>query len=171
MDLGMQYCSPTMWIQILPEEYPKFCKNLKHYMNCELKECTHISHNHLCQIIDLIGQEPYFPLGFLDDVIILFQHYKSFEQARDKWNRRKARIDYNHLVYLFVMDKVYEDAAIQFKNLNLKNSILCVRNVNLPVEHLRYLVPDGIDYLSVNPYTKRRCFEGFADLKEYIRGI
>lgn len=171
MDLRLQYSSPTMWLQILPREFPKFCKYLKYYMDCELKEYKHISQNHMSQIVDLIGQEPYFPVGILDDVVILFQHYKTFEEAREKWNRRKERIDYRHLVYLFVMDKVYEDAAIQYKNLDLKNSILCVRNINLPVEHIRYLVPKGIDYLTINPYTRRRCFEGFADLKEYIRGI
>ena len=72
MDLGMQYSSPTMWIQILPEEYPKFCKNIRHYMNCEVKEYTEFSKKHRKQIVKYIGMMPDFPCGLIDDVVILF---------------------------------------------------------------------------------------------------
>lgn len=172
MDLGLQYSSPTMWLQILPGQFPKFCKNLKHYMSCELVECKEgLSNDYMSQIVDLIGQQPTFPIGLLDDIVVLFQHYKTFEDARDKWNRRKERIDYNHIVYLFVLDKPYYDAAIEFGKSGLKNSILCIRDYSIPVEHIRYVVPENMDYLTTNPYTRRRCFEGHADLKEFIRGI
>ena len=42
-DLKMQYQSPTINLQILPEEYPKFCKNLKRYLSCNIKEYTDFS--------------------------------------------------------------------------------------------------------------------------------
>ena len=106
-DLRMQYCSPTIILQILPEEYPRFCKYLKYYMQAELKEYTEFSDRHHKQMVKLLGREPYFPCGILDDVAILFQHYDTFQDAKEKWERRKARIDYDHIGYIFVLEKEY----------------------------------------------------------------
>lgn len=174
MDMGIQYTSPTMWTQILYEEYPKFCKNLKHYMECEVKEYKDFSEVHRKQIINNIGMMPDFPCGLIDDVVILFRHYSTFEQAKEKWNKRKQRIDYEHLIYMFVVETdKYNNESIEFGNLNLKNSVLFTRDfeVAVPIEHHTYSVPSNSEYLAVNRITGRRNFEGNLNMIEYIKGI
>ena len=174
MDMGIQYTSPTMWTQILYDEYPKFCKNLKHYMECEVTEYKDFSEVHRKQIINNIGMMPDFPCGLIDDVVILFRHYSTFEQAKEKWNKRKQRIDYEHLIYMFVVETdKYINESIEFGNLNLKNSVLFTRDfeVAVPIEHHTYSVPSNSEYLAVNRITGRRNFEGNLNMIEYIKGI
>lgn len=170
MDLGMQYTSPTIALQILPGEYAKFCKNLKHYMECELQEYTDYSDKHKHQMIELLGQMPYFPCGLLDDIVIMFQHEKSFKEAKEKWDRRKQRIDYNNLVYLFVLEKQYYIEGVEFKSLGLDNAFLFTRDFYV-AHSIRYTVPSDRDYLSVHPKTGKRCFCGNFDLIGFLRGI
>lgn len=174
MDMGVQYTSPTMWTQILPEEYPKFCKNLKHYMECDVVEYKDFSEVHRKQIIKHIGMMPDFPCGLVDDVVILFRHYSTFEEAKDKWDRRKQRIDYNHIIYMFVVETLDDiNAAIKFGYLNLKNSVLFTRNFNVdvPIEHREYYVPRNSEYLAANPLTGRRYFESDLNMVEYARRL
>lgn len=40
-------------------------------------------------------------IGKLDDIEVVFLHYKSEEEAYQKWNRRKKRINYNNLIFKF----------------------------------------------------------------------
>lgn len=174
MDLGVQYLSPTMWTQILPEEYSRFCKNIQHYMECEVKEYTEFSEKHRKQIVKQIGMMPDFPCGLIDDVVILFRHYKSFKEAKDKWDKRKQRIDYKHIIYMFVVesaDNICE--AVEFGNQKLPNSILFTRDfeVDVPIGHHMYTVPKNSEYLAVNQITGRRNFEGDFNMIEYIRGM
>ena len=171
MDSHLQYGSPTMWTQILPQEFPKFCKNLKHYMECELKEYKDVSETHMEQINKLLHQPPYFPLGIVDDVVILFQHYTSFEQAKEKWDKRKKRIDYDHIGYVFCLLEPYIDEAIEFESLDLKNSFLFTRSFDIPGKHIRFEVPEGCEYLGANPHTGQRCFYGNTTINEVLSAI
>ena len=174
MDMGIQYTSPTMWIQILSEEYPRFCKNLKYYMDCDVKEYREFSDKHRKQIVNLVGMMPDFPCGIIDDVVILFRHYNSFEQAKEKWDKRKQRIDYEHLICMFVVESdKYINEAIEFGKLNLKNSVLFTRDfeVDVPIEHHSYTVPKNSEYLATNRITGRRNFEGNLNMIEYVKGI
>ena len=172
-DLRMQYQSPTIILQILPEEYPKFCMHLKHYMDAELKEYKEFSEIHHLQMVKLLGQEPYFPCGIIDDVAVLFQHYETFEEAKEKWERRKARMDYDHIGYMFVLEKPYIVEAMEFGNLPLKNSVLFTRgfDVDVPIEHHRYDLPEGTEYLQRDPRTGFRYFEYGFNRKKFLEGI
>lgn len=143
-DLHQQYASPTIALQILPEEYPKFCNNLKYYMDQELTECKDLTKAHYAQIKRLIETEPYFPIGRLDDIAVLFQHETDFNTAREKWNRRKERIDYDNLVYMFCLDYPrYQKEAQEFKDLGLKKSFVFTRDFDIKGDHYRYTVPSG----------------------------
>lgn len=172
-DLRMQYCSPTIILQILPEEYTKFCLNLRYYMECEVKEYTDFSENHNRQITNLLGQKPYFPCGIVDDVAILFQHYQTFDEAVEKWERRKKRIDYDHIGYMFVLERPYVDAAIEFGQSGLNNAVLFTRgfDVNVPIEHHRYDLPEGKEYLGRNPENGQRYFENGFNREEFLTKI
>ena len=64
------------------EDFVKFCEGLNFYLSCELKE----SKIHSA-----------YPVGKLHDIIIHFVHYKSFEEAKQKWDIRKKRLDFNNV--------------------------------------------------------------------------
>lgn len=39
------------------------------------------------------------PIGLLDDIEIIFMHYKSEDEAREKWMRRKLRMNWDNLIF------------------------------------------------------------------------
>ena len=86
-DLGVRFNSPFVNLWIKPKDYTKLLKNFDGYMTKELSETTEDG-------ID-------YPVGKLGDVTIYFQHYDSFEQAKEKWNERKTRINKDNLFVLF----------------------------------------------------------------------
>ena len=120
----MQFKSPTVALQILPEEYTKFCCNLRHYMDCEIKEYTDVSEEHMKYLMNMYGHFPKFPLGIIDDIMVCFQHYTTFKDAKEKWNRRKARMEWEHIGYVMHMEhERYKEEVDAFLALNLPKSI------------------------------------------------
>ena len=128
-DLGMEFKTPTVNLQILPEEFPRFCLNLRKYMGHELKEYTEISQRHRVYINKMFGGVPDMPYGLLDDVIVCFQHYKTFDEAKEKWDERKKRIVYDNVGYLFhARGEEYSKDLAKFITLNLPHSLALAQN-------------------------------------------
>ena len=66
-----------------------------------------------------------YPIGKLDDVEIHFLHYHTEEEASDKWNRRKYRIDLNNLFVEFGQNELVDyDLMKKFDNLKYKNKVI-----------------------------------------------
>ena len=86
-DLGVRFTSPFVNLWIRPKDFIKLLKDIDRYMAENLIETTED------------GVE--YPVGRLGDITIYFQHYDSFEHAKEKWNERKKRIDKNNLFILF----------------------------------------------------------------------
>lgn len=173
-DIGSMFYSPTILLQILPSQYPRFCKHLKKYMAMEVERYTDFTPQEEAEMYHLLGGNmPYFPVGRLGDIAILFQHYDSFEEAKSKWDSRKQRIDYDHLGYIFVLEREYKAAAQAFGNLNLPNSALFMRDfdVDVPIIHHRYHVPEEMEYLNRSPETGQRYFEANFDRKAFFEGM
>ena len=102
-ELGMEFKSPTINLQILPEEFTKFCWNFQNYMRWDLIEYKPfmMSRVHKDYLYKMFGGVPDMPLGLLWDVMICFQHYETFADAKKKWDERKARIDYENIGFMF----------------------------------------------------------------------
>lgn len=162
------YKTPTIALQILPEEFPKLCANLKYYMDQRLMEYTHYSEKHREAMIRLLGQEPTFPCGIVGDIAVLFQHEKDFKTAKEKWDRRKERIDYNDLAFVFCLDyKRYEKEAQEMSDLHLPRTFIFTNNFHIPGPHYFYVVPDGLCFLDV--IDGRYIFESDFDRGELWR--
>lgn len=163
----MQHCSPTVALQILPEEFPKFCANLKHYMDAELVEYTELSDEHkkYCEnMFDYVPTE--YPLGLIDDVMVVFQHSNDFQTAKEEWDRRKARVDYNHVYYLFhARDIKYMDAVKEFLALDLPHSAVVTENWGIDGTH-RFDVPEGLDCFY--PWHGKRMIEQNFSVSEWL---
>lgn len=114
--LGLPFTSPTINM-CFPEkkQYLKFVSNIRYYVNKNLVFVNDEIHN--C------------PVAFLDDVKIVFNHYKSNEEAADCWNRRKERINYDNIYLIFddVNDAEYSD-LLEFQKLECKGKVIFTAN-------------------------------------------
>ena len=131
-DLGLQYQSPTVGLQILPEEFPKFCKNIKHYLEQDLIE--------------------YKINKIIDDIIICFQHYSTFEIGKEAWDRRRIRFNYDNIAYMFYSrDPKYTACVQEFVDYGFNKSVVFTENydVDIPVEHYKIVPPDGGNFLDI----------------------
>ena len=110
--LNLEFKSPTINM-FFPskKEYLKFVSNLRHYLNVELINC--IDSNYDC------------PVGMVDDVKIVFNHYDTFEEAKVAWNRRKSRVNYDniYIIYDDISDSDYSD-LIKFNQIVCNNKVI-----------------------------------------------
>jgi len=81
-DLGVRYNSPFVNLTVQPEDFIRFLKDPKHYLNCEM------------QFVKDSGKS--YPVGMLDDIKINFIHYETEEEALKKWSERPERIDFEN---------------------------------------------------------------------------
>ena len=121
--LDMPYLSPTVGLYFFADDYIKFLKNLKYYMSLDLK-FTSFKDSKYSEILKENNQIEK-PIGVLDDVEIVFLHYKSEEEAYEKWNRRKARINWDNLYVKFSkMNQCTEKHMKEFSELPYEKKIL-----------------------------------------------
>lgn len=112
-DLKLKFNSPFVNLWIKPKDFIKMLKNLKYYMDCELSFTNE--------------EDIAYPIGIIDDIKIYFQHYKSEEEAKNKWNERRRRINYDNLFVLFTdRDGCTKQDLIDFDNLEYKNKAVFV---------------------------------------------
>ena len=132
-ELGMEFKTPTINLQILPEDFMRFCTNLKYYINCELIECHNFTPYEEHNLIKMFGCVPDMPFGLIGDIVVCFQHYETFSEAKAKWDERKARIDYDHIGYLFhVRGPEYGKEALEFVREEIPHSLVITENFVIP---------------------------------------
>ena len=69
--LGLQFLSPTINLWIEEAHYLRFCQNLRHYLDLPLEF--------------IIPSGRWHPIAMCGDVKIYFNHYKTVEEARNKF--------------------------------------------------------------------------------------
>ena len=104
-DLGVEYRSPTVGLFFYSDCYMKFVDNMKYYLNLELIFTSKSKYH---------NNKLSYPVGILDDIEIHFLHYATEKEAKEKWDRRKSRINFNNIFYIFsdrdgFNDKNFED--------------------------------------------------------------
>lgn len=97
--LDMPYLSPTVGLYFFADDYLKFLNNLRYYFSLELCFIS-VEESKYKEILVQQGHDR-VPIALLDDVEVVFLHYKTKEEADEKWNRRKQRINWNHLIIKF----------------------------------------------------------------------
>ena len=110
-DLNLKFNSPFVNLWIYPKDFIKYLKNIKHYMECDLR---FIKKNDIS-----------YPVGLLDDIEIYFQHYDSEDDAKNKWIERTKRINLDNL-FILMTDRdgcTLEDLK-EFDNLPYRNKIV-----------------------------------------------
>lgn len=118
----LPYQSPTIGLFFYASDFVEFCSRLSYYVNLDIEFIPLEKSKHR---EDLIRRSINCPIGKLDDIEIIFLHYSSEEEARDKWNRRKQRINYQNLIFKMSEQNncTYTD-LFNFDSLKYKKKIL-----------------------------------------------
>lgn len=90
--LGLRFSSPFINMFENHTEYIQFLKNPKHYISCDLNFMEMRPEKNL---------KREYPVARCDDILLHFNHYKSFDEAKNAWERRKTRINWNNLFIVF----------------------------------------------------------------------
>ena len=114
-ELGEQFRTPTINLWFTAKDYIKLASDLKHYMSKDVLEVKNCFHN--------------YPVGRVDDITVYFMHYHSFEEARNKWNERKERINYDNLFFMMAeKDGCTKDKVREFDSLPYNNKVVFTYN-------------------------------------------
>ena len=109
-DLGLPFNTPFINLWIEPKDFIKLVNNLEEYMKYDMRFITQNGVN--------------YPIGLLKDVKIYFQHYKSNEEAKRKWELRKKRINYDN-IYVFFTDRdgCTQEDLIEFESIKYPKKV------------------------------------------------
>lgn len=88
--------SPTVGLFFMASDYIKFVKNIKYYCSQELKFIDYKKSKYYQKDKDVS-----YPVALLGDIELFFVHYHSKEEAKEKWNRRIKRMNYENIIFKF----------------------------------------------------------------------
>lgn len=130
--LDMPYLSPTAGLYFFAPDYIKFVSDLRRYLATPLRFIDAKDSKYYEELQKRNQTEK--PIGILDDVEIVFLHYKTREEAEEKWNRRKERVNFDNIILkLSRMDLCTEKEIEEFDKLPFKNKF--VLNNRLPLKY------------------------------------
>ena len=113
--LGLQFKSPLINMYERHNDFLKMLKNPKDYMSKQLDFIEMGYENRL---------QKKYPIARCGDIILHFNHYNSFEQAKDCWEKRKRRINWDNL--LIMMFEENEELAYEFAEMPYEKKICFV---------------------------------------------
>ena len=109
-ELGVRFNSPFVNLNINPRDYVKYLKNLDYYSKLPIK-------------VEFTDRE--YPMGFLGDLTIEFIHYRTCEEAEQKWIERTKRINTKNLfVMLTEQEDCTEELIREFNDLPFENKVV-----------------------------------------------
>ena len=114
-ELGERFRSPTVNLYIRANEFVKMINNLQYYMNLD--------------VIEVENNFYPYPVGKIGDITVYFMHYHTFEEAKNKWNQRKKRINYDNLFFMMAeRDGCSSETVRIFDELPYGNKVIFTKN-------------------------------------------
>jgi uncharacterized protein (DUF1919 family) len=114
--LRTEFLSPTINLFFEDEEYLKMLENLHFYFSLDQIDYCGWEYDENMKIN--------WPVGSINDVKIHFNHYTSFEDAINKWNIRKQRVNWDNLFVQMTTDS--REYAERFDRLPYPNKVVFV---------------------------------------------
>lgn len=87
-DLHLRFDSPTVNLYFTAEDFIRFSENLEHFLSIQLTEVQ-------------MNESHGYPIGNLDGIKLNFVHYRTCQEAMEKWETRKRRVDFGNLFFIF----------------------------------------------------------------------
>lgn len=117
---GLEYRSPTVGLYILGHDFVKLCSDWERYMKLQLEFIPWESASYYYALKD---KEKY-PVAKLGDIEIYFMHYRSEQEAAEKWYRRAKRINPEKMIFKLSQREGCSKEDIEaFMALPLKNKV------------------------------------------------
>lgn len=128
--LGLPYQTPTVGMYFFSKEYIRLLSNIEYYFSLPLQQMEFKDSRYQDEL-SRKGQQN-VPLAKLGDVEIVLLHYKNWEEAKEKWDRRVKRINPKALIVKFSRQNLCTDEDVNdFLRLPFKKKIFFN---NLPTE-------------------------------------
>jgi uncharacterized protein (DUF1919 family) len=90
---SLPYLTPFVGLFVMPDCYLELLMNFKSVVTSRLEFRDHSKYEEVNKFRESFGR---FPIGVLANrVEIQFQHYKNEDDAKEKWTRRVARINFD----------------------------------------------------------------------------
>ncbi len=158
-DLGLQFRSPTVNLMMLQTDFLKFASNTKHYLNSQLEFFKHSDYS--C------------PCAKLDDITIHFTHYKTEENAEQKWIQRSSRIDWDNLfIMLSERDGITKEQIESLQKVKARGIVVFTANkYDLPytVQIPKYAKDGAVgNVLKQSHVTGKREYEKYFDFVKWF---
>ena len=178
---GLKFNTPTVNLFIPAEDYNKFISNLPYYLGLDVVECKEFSDHQREKIFFHLNEQPEcagFPFGLVGDVLVCFMHYNAFNEAREAWNRRKTRVNFNHLGILYVQYKEDMRYLFEFDKMILPYSCKkTIMTMNKSIDGLQQsdnvVVPDlpkDVHWMKERSFLKKYYQKEF-DIVKYINSL
>lgn len=164
---GLKYTSPTIWTYIFPDEYLQFLSRLDWYLAQPLKFVKSSKHAMSKRYTQLTGSV--YPIGLLGgDVEIHFMHYKTEEEAAEKWNSRLKRLCWDNLFVVFSDSEEFKEPHLEaYAKLPFKHKVFLSAKPRTGFDGTVFIR----DYTS-QPYvfdvTRNRKYEKYLDLTRWL---
>lgn len=124
---GLPYNTPTIGIGFFADEYLKFLKDIPRYLSMELVEMKAEESKYYNIIKTQPAKFQTCPYARLGDLELRFAHYKTFEKAKQNWDRRCKRVNLDHLIIKFSEHMgCREEHLREFDNLPYKTKFVFV---------------------------------------------
>jgi uncharacterized protein (DUF1919 family) len=119
-DLAQPYTTPTVGLYFFASCYLKFLKRLEHYASAPMTFRDVSTYERANEQRE--GRR--YPIGALDDIEVHFLHYETEDEAREKWTRRAARINFANLFVAYSdVDLCTADHMREFERLAFPHKV------------------------------------------------
>lgn len=97
-DLGEAFRSPFVNLYLDPADFIKYLQQPRHYQAQELF---------------FVESDKGYPVAKLDDIWLYFVHYHSEQDAREKWQQRSARINWDNVFVMMTARDGFTEADLR----------------------------------------------------------
>lgn len=153
-DLGLQFRSPTVNLMMTQTDFAKFITNAEEYLKKDFQFFKHTEYD--C------------PCARLGDVTVHFTHYKTEQEALEKWKTRAERIDWeNVFVFLTERDGLTENEIRALADIHVRGLVVFTANkyADIPYTvHISKYEPEG----EVGNILKQSYFNGRREYEKYF---
>lgn len=99
-DLNQPFNSPFVNLYLEPFDFIRYLQDIRFYQSLPLQ---------------FIQTEKNYPIGILGDLKIHFMHYRSEQEAKEKWEARSQRLNFDNL-FIIMTDK-YRGKGVDYEHL------------------------------------------------------
>lgn len=130
---GIHYSTPTVGLGIHPDDYLKLMQRPSYYFSQEL---VFVEPNTTERY--QLGEHFTYPVAKCADITIYFRHYKDKYHAQHNWERRRQRVNYKKLYFLFTENEYFHISHLhKFSELIENNDLrgVCLTSKDYLITH------------------------------------